>query len=219
MVILKLFFFLIVVLAEISNARKIYRLARIVYGKQFVNQAVSQPNLCELQNQVRQILQQVQPEQQSLVDDTISSIGLTLRQDLVDTIESSVDTDTLKAFRTLELGSYKNLLRILGLVEDNTHLIQVDRSTKSFNNDVCLLQIQLINEFQSTRPQTQQTLLKIYSQLNDAFKSQMPRILQEIYAQNRLNIGQIFQNNPDVFNQFRQLFGNFFAGGLISLFG
>lgn len=207
----KLSFLLIIVLIELSSARTIYRLARILYQKQVAPPQPQQSTLCDLQNQAQQILLNVKPAQQQMVNETINNIALTLRQEIVNIFDSSVDPATLNAFKSVEPQGYTNLLNILGLV-DNNGQVQVNRMAPA-NNDLCLMQSQLINLTLTLSPQGRQLFSQMFTQFNSAFKAQTPRILQEIYMQNRYNIGQIIQNNPDVFYQFRQLFGGYFSGG------
>jgi len=152
------------------------------------------------------------------VQETINNAEQTIRQNVLQTLQTSVSQTSISQFKAANPTAYNQILTMFGYMDSNG-VIQVNPNAATIT-DFCGLQSQLSSLVQ-TLPPSQQNLLinNILGPLSSALKPQVPQILTQILLQNRENLQEIFQANPAVASQFEGLINQYASSGLLSAFG
>ena len=175
-------------------------------------------SICSVQNQVVEILQNVEPSSQAIVQETIDNIESTIRKNILETLHSSVDPVMLRQFKLMNPNAYEEILATFGFFEKNPDEIEIDSTAKAIT-DFCSLQNRLMGLVVTLAPEQQAVLLRIIGQLTMALKPKIPKIVTVLLIENRGNLQAIFQANPKVASQFEKLINQYAANSLMSSFG
>lgn len=190
---------------------------------QNIKDSSSDSAVCSVQTQALQILQNVDPSSQSLVQQTIKNVEQSVRQTILNTLYSNVDPTLVSSFKNLNPSAYTQLLSMVGFVDTGsgptaTQTIQVDPNAAVIT-DFCGLQDQM-NTLIKSLPLDQQTLLmNIVKTVNAALQPQMPGIITQLLIQNRENLQAIFSANPDAASAFFGLINHYSNNNMLSAFG